>query len=150
MEFQPVVQRNKRTGHFGLFVCFHFVFWFCGFFLMKAEEGQQKYKTPHFLPFIVSAQCININFMGNNCLFWFFMSVVVYHIDTGLLIPPAFCAARPLGKMLRGLSFATDWLFLCGSSPWLSFTFLPAANKDGGRSRCSFCWACWWHFQILL
>lgn len=36
------------------------------------------------------------------------MSVLVYHIDIGLLIAPAFFAAGPLGKVLRELSFATD------------------------------------------
>lgn len=52
--------------------------------------------------------------MSNNRLHkeQFFLSVVVYHSDTELFIPWAFCAARPLGKVLREMGFVTKKFLL--------------------------------------
>lgn len=66
MEFQPILQRNKRAS----------VVWFF-LFLMKGKKSQQKYKKHPFLSFIIPTWCVKLTWWvmiacsGFSCLLLF-------------------------------------------------------------------------------
>lgn len=67
-----------------------------------------------------------IVFFKNDCLFSFKISPAVHHVDTSLLITPAFFAAESLDKMVGDLHCHRPVLFVL---PFLStLSFLPPSS----------------------